>query len=67
MHNNVGLIPNNIQQIIQGSATRSIRNIQGVKAIGGRLCIIIASGASIAAPAIFTVGLLRFMLFNSAV
>lgn len=60
-HNSVGLMPNNIQQIIHGSATRSIRNIQGVTKIGGKLCINIVRGAKIAAPASFTVGLLRFM------
>ncbi len=64
MHNNVGLIPNSIQQIIHGSATRSIRSIHGVTKIGGKLCMIIASGASIVAPASFTVGLLRFIVGN---
>lgn len=57
-----GLRPKIIQQSIQGTATRSIRMPQGVTKIGGRICRITASGASRVAPAIFIVGLLRFMV-----
>ena len=57
-----GLSPKIIQQISHGTATKSILSIHGVMKIGGKLCKIIVKGASRAAPAIFMVGLFRFML-----
>ena len=57
-----GLRPNIIQQSIHGIATRSIRMVHGDMKIGGRICMITANDANIAAPAIFIVGLLRFMV-----
>ncbi len=52
-----GLRPKIIQQSIQGMATRSILMVHGDKKSGGRICMITASGANRAAPAIFIVGL----------
>ena len=56
-----GLSPKIIQQINHGTATKSILSIHGVMKIGGKLCKITVKGASRAAPAIFIVGLLRFI------
>ena len=60
-HRRAGFSPNIIQQIIHGIATRSICMPHGVRKIGGRVCMIMVSGANIVAPAIFIVGLLTFI------
>ena len=57
-----GLRPKIIQQSIHGMATKSILMPHGVTKSGGRICRITASGANRVAPAIFIVGLLRFMV-----
>ena len=61
MLRSAGLRPNIIQQSIHGMATKSIRIVHGDTKSGGRICRITASGANRVAPAIFIVGLLRFM------